>query len=162
MIDLKALAGKKYRISLDESTSMDRVRDASPWYYQILGKYGHVWVAGKETLAFYCDHPRVTSRLLAIPGVKVRQRGDYEVNASFPTERLDEVCTLLQARRRRQVSEAEKERLRNISGLSTYRASLTAQDEAEDERLIDSTDTGSEIDPARIRYGSTVEQEGVF
>jgi hypothetical protein len=39
MIDLKAIAGDRYRITVDESATIDTAREARRWYYRIPCKY---------------------------------------------------------------------------------------------------------------------------
>jgi hypothetical protein len=109
-IDLKALAGAKYRIALDPSAGAEPSRAERPWYYRIPCKYGFIGVHGPKALMAYCKARLVISRLIALPGVAVKQRGDHEVNVTFPPERLDAVADLLQARRRIILSDAERAR----------------------------------------------------
>jgi hypothetical protein len=104
MINLKDLAGDRFRITLDAAAQQDPSRSERPWLYRIPARYGFVGVSGPDALMAHCHAARVTPRLLAIPGVVARQTGDAEVNATFPPDRLDEVADVLQARRRRRLS----------------------------------------------------------
>jgi hypothetical protein len=110
VVDLRALAGRRYRVSLDESAELDGSEAERPWHLRIPCRYGHVYVHGRETLGAYTDRPGVIPRLLAVPGVRVHQRGDTEVTVTFPPDRLDAVAAVLKARRRRQLTEAERAR----------------------------------------------------
>jgi hypothetical protein len=110
MIDLKRLASDKYRVELDPSAD-DSPRDERPWLWRITCKYGFVGVHGPDTLLAHCNAARVIARLLAVPDVAPRQIGGGEVNCSFPPDRLDAVAEVLGARRRRRLSEEQRERL---------------------------------------------------
>lgn len=119
MVDLKAIAkDASYRVCLDESVIGDRERANRVWYYRVSCRYGHIFVHSESELGAYTDHSRVMSRLEAIPGVRVRQRGDLEMSVAFEPSCLEVVASLLQARRKRRVSEEERQRLRAISPLT--------------------------------------------
>ncbi len=111
MIDLKKFAGVRYRMTLDESAELDTAHESRTWYYRIPCKYGFIAVHGPETLSASTSRRIMAGRLAALPGVKVRQRGDSEVTITFPPDCLDAVAALLQARRRRQLSPDQRERL---------------------------------------------------
>jgi hypothetical protein len=108
MIDLKESAGRRYRIVLDPSAEIDGSREERLWFYRIPCKAGFIGVHGENTLMAYCYRLRRLPGLLAIPGDRVRQRGDKEVNVVFPVECIDAVAEVLGARRRRQLSETAK------------------------------------------------------
>ena len=113
MIDLKALAGDRYKITLDESAELDPSWEGRLWYYQIPGrragsKHSLISVHGKDTLAAWSDRYSIVRKLESLPGVTVHQRGDHEIRVLFPPSRLDEVAEVIEARRRRRMSEATK------------------------------------------------------
>src|SRR2546428_13996879 len=56
---------------------------------------------GQFALAVYSDRPRMFAKLWAIPGVKRHQTGDSEMRALFPLEALEQVATVIRARRKR-------------------------------------------------------------
>src|SRR5207247_5939251 len=56
---------------------------------------------GQFALAVYTDRPRLFAKLWAIPGVKRHQTGDTEMRALFPLEALEQVATVIRARRKR-------------------------------------------------------------
>lgn len=63
------------------------------------GKYGAIeWFDGRE-LAVYSDHPRLFAKIWAIPGVRRHQTGDHEMRAIFPPEALEQVATVIRAKR---------------------------------------------------------------
>jgi hypothetical protein len=109
-INLQVLAGDRHQIVLDPSAKGEPC-SARPWFYRIPCKYGFIAVYGADKLVAHCRAGRLIPRLLKIPGVVARQRGDGEVNAVFPPERLKDVARLLGARRKRQMSPEERERL---------------------------------------------------
>jgi len=116
LIDLKATFGERYRIKLDESAEIPGQSKADRlWLYQIHGKYGHVYVHGRETLGAYVrtrrDGSRRLPRLLEIPGATLHQRGDDEASVTFPPEAIESVASILVLRRRRKVTDEQRRRL---------------------------------------------------
>ena len=126
-VDLKALAKEKYlKIVLDESAKIDKVRANRVWYYQVPCRYGHIYVHGADSLGAFTDRSKVRTRLAKLG--RVHQNGDVEMTVVFDPCKLDEVASLLQAKKRRTLSESERERLRSVSGLPTVRRSTTSVD----------------------------------
>ena len=123
MIDLKARYGDTYRITLDDGHRPDRADRL--WLQQIPCKYGHIFIAGHETLGAYAAGRLISGKLAALPGVRVHQRGDTEVNVVFPPEVFPAVAELLQARKRRQVS-VEQARA-GAERLAAHRGALIGQ-----------------------------------
>lgn len=123
MIDLKSLAGARYKITLDESDADSSPRSDRPWMYRIPAKFGHIFVQGHEQLGVYCRSNRKRPELLAAPGLKVIQNGDREMNATFPTDQLDAVCAIIHAKRRRVLSPERRAALAVIAakGMRTIR-----------------------------------------
>jgi hypothetical protein len=116
MLDLKSLAAGRWRLTLDESAAIPGQTEADrAWLWQVPAKYGHVYIHGRERLGVYCRSVRLLPRLLAVPGLALHQRGDREFSATFPPDALAEVADIIQARRRRQVSEGERARLAGLS-----------------------------------------------
>lgn len=119
--DLKALASTVYRLTLDPSADIVGQTTAErAWLYRIPCKYGHIYVHGSNLLGGYTDRRMMKSRLLAVPGVTPHQVGDTEASVTFPPEAFPSVADLLQARRRRQYSEATK--ATNVRRLAEWRA----------------------------------------
>lgn len=101
MIDLKAQYGSTYRITLDPSAEMaGQTKEERLWLYRIPCRYGHIYVHGKERLGAYTNRRLMISRLLALPGMKLHQRGDSEVAVTFDPGCLEQVTQLLQAYKR--------------------------------------------------------------
>ena len=107
---LRALA-KPYRLQVDA--------EGFPF---IPGRYGQIewhcdgvncWscaLPGQLALAVYSDRPRLFEKLWAIPGVKRHQTGDTEMRAVFPSEVLEQVASVIKARRRRTLAPEEARR----------------------------------------------------
>lgn len=113
MLNLKAIAESRgWKLGWDETIEIETERAERVWLYQVPCKYGHLWVYGKETLGAYTDRRRMIPRLMAIEGVKMRQHGDNEANVSFPVDPpsiLDKVAELLQPRRKRKLTEEQRQ-----------------------------------------------------
>ena len=82
------------------------------------GRYGRIEWFDQRQLAVYSDRPRLFLKLWAIPGVRRHQTGDQEMRAIFPTEALEQVASVIHARRRRWPA---PETARRRSGLATVR-----------------------------------------
>jgi hypothetical protein len=65
-----------------------------------------------QDLAVYSDRPRLFGRLLAVPGVRRHQTGDFELRALFPLEVLSDVAGVIKARRQR--GQTSPRSLRNL------------------------------------------------
>jgi hypothetical protein len=109
VIDLKRELGDRYRITLDESAGQETSRKERLWLYQIPCKFGHIYVHGKNRLGGYSSSARVSTKLAAVKGVTVHQRGDTEVTVTFPIKMVDLVATMLGARKRRRMSAEQRE-----------------------------------------------------
>jgi hypothetical protein len=121
--DLVSLAGKRYRITLDPSVQDDSSKAERRWLCRIPCKYGFISIHGPDTLAAFANTSIMAGKLVAVSGVKVHQRGDREVRVLVAPDMLDAIADLLRARRKRQVSEAERDRLAAIGFKATLRAS---------------------------------------
>ena len=65
----------------------------------IPGRYGQIeWFDGRD-LAVFSDHPRLFAKIWAIPGVRRHQTGDQEMRAIFPPEALEQVASVIRAKR---------------------------------------------------------------
>ena len=115
MIDLKEQFGDRFKITLDESATVDTDREAKLWFQRIPCNRGFISVHGPDTLAGFTNRSKIVAKLVSIPGVRVHQQGDAEARVLFGPEILEAVADVLQARRRRRVSEATRERLRGLS-----------------------------------------------
>ena len=125
MIDLKKRFGQKYRIFMDEAWYVetaesfpDKIKHR-PWYYEIRGKYGTIYLYGTNQLAVRITANRIKSRI----------KTDYRNILSLYLEAEDEsiflfspvnfeiVAGLIKARRKRQITNEQRqliiERTRN-------------------------------------------------
>jgi hypothetical protein len=115
VIDLKRLVNGRYRIEYDPSADIDTDRETRLWCARVPCKFGFISVHSSTMLAAYTANPRMVSKLAELEGAKIHQRGDSEIRVVFDRVHLDAVCRLLKARRRRQVSPAERDRLAALS-----------------------------------------------
>jgi hypothetical protein len=93
-----------------QHTAVDHLRRlAKPYRYRVAtdpegfplipGQYGRIeWFDGRD-LAVYSDRPRLFAKIWAIPGVRRHQTGDKEMRATFPPEALEQVASLIRAKR---------------------------------------------------------------
>lgn len=115
MIDLKRLAGARWRVTLDDSAEQDTSGAERLWLYRLAGNRGHVYVHGADRLGVWTDQRGMRDRLLALPGARLHQDGDREWTIVLAVEHLDTAAGIIKARRRRQVSEEQRARLAEMS-----------------------------------------------
>ncbi len=125
MIDLKKEYGKKYRIFMDESWEAEVNRDPKdkPWYYEIRGKYGKIYLYGSNKLAVH-----ITSNVI---GNRVERENQDIFNLYlkrsegstflFKEENLEMAAKLIKAKTRRVLSDEQKAKL--IEGGRSFRFS---------------------------------------
>ncbi len=118
-INLKQRFGRKYRVRYGESHREDHGNRAArdvPELMILLCRHGHIYPAGGQQLAASVDgRPKVAGRLRRLKCCTVHQEGDFgELTVMFDVNDFEEVAQIMQPRRRRQISEAERERLRLI------------------------------------------------
>jgi hypothetical protein len=99
-----------------------RVQPDAEGFPLIPGRYGQIeWycdgvdchgcpLPGRFALAVYSDRPRRFEKLLPVLGVRRHQMGDGEMRAVFPPEALEQVATVIKARRKRSLSSEEARR----------------------------------------------------
>jgi hypothetical protein len=133
--DMKRRFGKKYKIFMDEAwevedsqSNSDKVKD-KPWYYEIHGKYGAIYLYGKDKLAVRITANRIKSRIKAEYKdiLSLYLEAEDESIFLFNLDNFEIVAKLIKARRKKQLSDQERVRLRNISGLVHYKKQNTAQ-----------------------------------
>ena len=115
-VNLKERFGKRYRVRYEESYYVEhgsRAWGDDPWLQVIPCDLGHIFPHGGNLLAASTNRRGATAKkLMALPGVTVHQDGDDGVTVLFPVESFDQVAALMRPKRRRVVSEAERQRLR--------------------------------------------------
>src|SRR5512134_1322612 len=93
-----------------EQTALDQLRRlAKPLRYRlstdpagfplIPGRYGRIECFDGRELTVYCDHLRLFTKIWAIPGVRRYQTGDNEMRAIVRPEALNQVASLIRAKR---------------------------------------------------------------
>jgi hypothetical protein len=65
----------------------------------IPGRYGRIEWFDRRQLAVYCDRPRLFAKIWSIPGVRRHQTGDDEMRATFLSEALEQVASVVRAKR---------------------------------------------------------------
>lgn len=108
-----------FKISYDQ---LAKQGSTDPWMRVIYGRYGHVYPHSEAELAATVKAPRESVRVLrrrsaelvAIPGVAVHQRGDFEATVTFAPSaeimaQVDKVLKLQKARTRKPLTEEQRE-----------------------------------------------------
>ena len=117
-VNLKRRFGDRYRVDYEEAYFAERTRRTleDPWQMLVLCRNGHICPWGGSLLAA-CTRGRgaVAGRLRSLPFAAVVQDGDDGVNVLFDVKHFDDVAAIMRPRRRRHVSEAERQRLAELS-----------------------------------------------
>ena len=105
--NLKMLAGNRYRVVDDGTDDSDRAERV--WCQEIPGKHGRIFPWGfNGDLAAWTGSARIMRRFEGM-GLKAVQ-GGAESAFRFPVRMLDQVASLIRARRRRQLSPEQRQR----------------------------------------------------
>lgn len=134
-INLKKRFGKRYRIAHDEAYQAEAsaFRSAEEVWLQIIPcQNGHICPWGGDNLAACTRNSRyIAERLRRMPFVTIAQDGSDGVNAVFHVDLFEEVAAIMKPRRRRVIS--EEQRQANITRLAKYRFSPASEsgDEAQ-------------------------------
>jgi hypothetical protein len=113
-INLQQQFGTRYRVTFDAAYSPKHVprNKLDPWTMQILCQRGVVYPHGGDVLAVEVEGRRVTAnRLRQLDCTTTFQEGDSFLAVTFHVADFDEVAAIVKPRRRRQVSEVERQRL---------------------------------------------------
>jgi len=111
-INLQERFGRRYRIGweADGATKAQTPREEWPWLMELLCRHGKVYPWGGELLQA-CSYTGATgAKLRRLPFV-LHAKGGEETVIRFHVDHIEQVLAVLKPYRRRQVSEAEKERL---------------------------------------------------
>jgi len=119
MINLRERFGKQYKVVYEESYRADRgdgARLPDPGLLTIPCRFGHLYPWDDERLAVSVDgHPGIARRIRQLPGCQVWQDGDRgELTALLPVTSFSQIAQIMHPKRRRQVSDAERARLRAV------------------------------------------------
>lgn len=117
-IDLAERFGQRYRVEYEESYFAQygpRARTNDPWLQIIPGARGHVYPWNTTTLAATTKTSgRIAKQLKALPFVEVYTDACDGATVLFPAGHLDQVADLLRLRRRRRLSDRERNRLAEL------------------------------------------------
>ena len=117
-VNLRGRFGRRYKVTHEEAYRHEygpRARVDDPWLQIIPGQRGHVFPWDDRRLAASTNTSGATAtKLKALPLVEVWQDGADGATVLFPADKLDEVADLLKLRRRRYISEQERERLAGL------------------------------------------------
>ncbi len=112
-IDLRQRFGKEYRIGRDPTYYVDtgpHANRSSPWLLTIPCRHGHISPHGGTTLAASTDRRgAIARRLMLLSCCEVYQDGTDGVTVLFDLADFDEVAAIMQPRRRRRLSEAQRQ-----------------------------------------------------
>jgi hypothetical protein len=111
-INLEERFGRRYRIAWEAGGKTKPLwpREEWPWLMELRCHGGKVYPWGGELLQAVTERRRSGAQLRALPCV-IHARGVDEVVIRFHVDNIEQVLAILKPYRRRQVSEAEKERL---------------------------------------------------
>ena len=106
-------------------------KEERPWYIEIPGKNGHVYVHGENTLGAYTDKKGILKKLNELPDVTVQQEGDeFEGTVTFPwtDEHLKAVGKVLKLHKRpKQTKETRKKRSQHMKEYNEQRNSSLSE-----------------------------------
>ncbi len=132
-VNLKQRFGDRYRITYEESFWAERPefrQDEEPWLQIIPCRNGHIYPwGGTKLAACTTTSGPVANRLRTLPSVEVAQDGADGVNVVFNVAHFEVVAEIMRPRRRRWVSETERQRLAELSRrYSPFRKKPFSQD----------------------------------
>jgi len=116
-VNLMQWYSKRFKIGWDPAYDpKHRPADKlDPWYMVVLCERGEIYPYGGNLLAAEVDgRPITAKRLRNLECTTVVQDGDDFVAVTFDAVDFDTIAELLKPRRRRQVSESEKQRLQSM------------------------------------------------
>ena len=124
-INLKETYGKRYRVEYEESYKAEFGEGAwrdDPWLQIIPCRYGHLYAYGENLIGVSVDgHRLIAGRIARLACTTVRQDGDDgELSASFAPEHFDAIAKIMRPRRRKQISEKERKRLREMGAATRF------------------------------------------
>jgi hypothetical protein len=112
-VDLQERFGKRYKVTYEESYQAARGTGASrgdPWLMILPCRHGHIYPHGGSTLAASTNHRGPTARkLAALDCTTVYQDGDDGVTVHFDVADFVQVAKVMKPRRRRQMTEEQKQ-----------------------------------------------------
>jgi hypothetical protein len=118
-IDLKQLAGKRYRLDYDPARQK---RDDDPWLLTIPCRHGHIYPHSAELLGIATNTRTTGLKLAKLPGVEMWQDGDDGCNLTFPPHVFAKVASVVKPKRRKVLSEEQRQKLAEAGKATRIRA----------------------------------------
>jgi len=115
-INIRQRFGSRLRISYDPCYAHKGVRreNLDPWMMQIPCQFGTIYPNGGDLLVVEMDnHNTMAKRVAAISGCELIQDGERERSVRFHVDAFDAVAAIVRPRRKRRISDAERQRLRD-------------------------------------------------
>ncbi len=127
-VDLKDLFGDRYRVALDESARHESGAKKDLWYFMLLCRYGSIYPFSARLLAFHCTARGIRTRLHRDhPEIEVRNLSDDgEAIFLFRPDQIELVAEYAKPRRKRRISEKERDRLAEIGRGHLFKPNSTA------------------------------------
>jgi hypothetical protein len=113
VIDLKRLAGNRWRISMDEAWDLEKGHNSNEkiWLYWIEGSRGHIYSHGAQMIGAWTEGRTTRNRLLALEAARLHRAGDREWTVVLSIEHLDAAAALIGGRKRRKLSREHRAKL---------------------------------------------------
>jgi len=121
-IDLKALFGRRYKITLDEAAGHEPGGKNDPWYCLIPCERGHIYPFSDRLLAYCCCGTKIRARLRRdYPELEVRQwSDDGEAVFLFTPDALEIIAEYAKPKRRRRLSSKQREQFVAVGRRSRF------------------------------------------
>ena len=123
-VNLRETFGQRFKVTMEESYAAERGPGAwadDPWLQIIPGRRDHVYPWDLTRLAATTKTTGATAkRLRELAGVEVYVDASDGVTVLFPIDLLDQVAEVLLLKRRRRISEDERQRLATIGKQTQY------------------------------------------
>ena len=123
-INLKERFGEKLKVTYEESYEAERGPNAwaeDPWMMIIPCKHGHIYPHGGDTLIVETEgHFRIKAAMGRLDCCQVHQDGDDFGSFRFDVADMAKVAQVVKPYRKRQISDAERQRL---AGMGFQRSS---------------------------------------
>lgn len=136
-VNLRERFGSKYRIAFDEAYDARGKRgdNIDPWYMELPCRRGTIYPYGRDVLAVMVDgRPLTAAQLANLSGCRLIQDGDQEKTFLFDVAHFDTVAAIVRPYRKRQVSDAERERLAGLSKVHGFKSHQPVQPRASNSR----------------------------
>lgn len=127
-IDLLTMFGAKYKIGWDECYDhKGRPKEnLDPWYMTIPCERGIITPYGDTRLSLLVDSRPITANRLVESGIcQLVQDGDHEKTFLFDVSDFDQIAAIVNPRKRRQVSEEERQRLATMGVQTRFQSRRT-------------------------------------